>query len=238
MKKPVPEVLFYDDDIIVVDKPSGIPVIPERFAKTVSLQEMLGNEFEEVFVVHRIDKGTSGLICFARNAAAHRHLSMQFQEHTVKKFYTAFVKGKLAEKSGTIDAPIAENELHPGRMLVHQRGKQAITLYEVMEEFKHASILKVEIKTGRTHQIRVHMAYIGHPLLVDDVYAKVKGFFLSSVKKKYKLTDEEERPIIDRLTLHASSLSFLHPSSNEQVTFETPLPKDLEALAKLLRKYD
>lgn len=238
MKRPAIEVLFADDDMLVVNKPSGIAVIPERFnADKYSLQNLLGEEYGRLFIVHRIDRGTSGALCFARNEAAHRFLSLQFQEHTVKKYYLAICTGRLKESKGTIDAPIAENNAHRGSMLVHKSGKAALSHYELVEEFKHASLVRVQIETGRTHQVRVHLAYIGNPLLVDELYGAANAFYFSSIKRGYKHTDEEERPTIARLTLHASELSLVHPNGKE-LSITAPLPKDLETVLKLLRKYD
>ena len=234
-----PEVIFEDDDMIVVSKPSGLTVIPDRIhPDRPTAQSILQRDYGKLFVVHRIDRGTSGVLCFARNEATHRNLSLQFQNHTVKKVYRAIVKGRLKQKEGMVDAPIAENTVRPGTMLIHKRGKDALTMYAVEEEFKHASLVKVEIKTGRTHQIRVHMASLGNPLLVDEVYAKAPAFFFSSIKRNYKQTDEEERPTIARLTLHAAALTLLHPVTGQEVTFESKLPKDMETVLKLLRRND
>lgn len=238
MKQQI-EVIYSDDDIVVANKPAGITVIPDRIhTELETVQSILQKQFGKLWVVHRIDRPTSGVICFARNETAHRHLSMQFQNHEVKKIYTAIVRGKMYAKSGLVNEPIAENMARPGSMLIHKRGKDAITLYEVTEEFKHASLVKVEIKTGRTHQIRVHMAHIGNPLLVDELYANTAAFYFSSIKKKYKATGEEERPTIARLTLHAAQVTLLHPSTLKEVMFAAPLPKDMETVLKLLRKYD
>ncbi len=234
-----PEVIFEDADMIVVIKPVGITVIPDRIhTEKATVQSILEKDYGKLWVVHRIDRGTSGILCFARNEAAHRHLSLQFQNHTVTKIYRAIVKGKMKPKEGVVDAPLAENTVRPGTMLIHKRGKAAISHYWVEEEFKHATLVRVEIKTGRTHQIRVHMASLGNPLLVDDIYAKAPAFYFSSIKKNYKQSDEEERPTIARLTLHASSLTLIQPTLGTEMTFDSPLPKDLEVVLKLLRRYD
>lgn len=238
MRKQV-DVIYSDEDIVVANKPAGITVIPDRIHPEIeTVQTILQKQFGRLWVVHRIDRNTSGVLCFARNEAAHRHLSLQFQNHSVKKNYTAIVKGRMQDKKGIVNAPIAENMARPGSMLIHKRGKEALSLYEVEEEFKSASALNVEIKTGRTHQIRVHLAYIGHPLLVDELYANTEAFYFSSIKRNYKPTTEEERPTMNRLTLHAGSITVLHPGNEKEVTFTAPLPKDMETLLKLLRKYD
>jgi 23S rRNA pseudouridine955/2504/2580 synthase/23S rRNA pseudouridine1911/1915/1917 synthase len=232
------QILFEDDDVLMANKPTGVTVIPDRFGKYISLQGVLEKEYGKLFIVHRIDRDTSGLICFAKNEHAHRHISMQFQNHEVKKIYKAVVKGRMANKSGIIESPIAENPAKPGSMMVSKRGKAAISLWQVDEAFRQTSVLDVEIKTGRTHQIRVHLASIGHPLLVDELYGNAPAFFFSSLKRNYKPSGEEERPTIARLTLHAYQLTLLHPTTNQPITVSAPLPKDLETLLKLLRKYD
>ncbi|MFN8321163.1 MAG: RluA family pseudouridine synthase [Chitinophagales bacterium] len=232
-------VIFIDEDIMVVNKPAGITVIPDRIhTDRETIQSILQKQFGRLWVVHRIDRFTSGVLCFARNETAHKHLSLQFQNHQVQKFYKAVVAGRMLERSGTVNQPIAENMARPGTMLIHRRGKEAVSIYEVEESFKHATLLNVEIKTGRTHQIRVHLAFLGNPLLVDDLYGKADAFYFSAIKRNYKPSREEERPTIARLTLHAFKVVLNHPASGELMSFTAPLPKDLETLLKLLRKYD
>jgi 23S rRNA pseudouridine1911/1915/1917 synthase len=237
--KEKPALIFEDSEMLVVNKPSGIAVIPERIETTRdNLQGILQQQYGKLYVVHRIDRGTSGLVCFARNEAAHKNLSLQFQNRGVRKIYKAIVKGRVKEKSGIIDSPIAENASWSGTMVINKKGKEALTLYEVEEQFKSAALLKVEIKTGRTHQIRVHLASIGNPLLVDEIYANSPAFYFSSIKKNYKAGEEAERPTIARLTLHAWQITLQHPVSGNELQLEAALPKDLETVLKLLRKYD
>lgn len=239
MKQPAPSVIYADDHILIADKPSGITVIPERYnTEKPSVQSILEKEYGKLWVVHRIDRETTGIVAFARDEESHKNLSQQFENRQVRKLYKAIVSGRMEGDAGEIDSPIAEKPNKPGTMMIHPKGKEALTLFEVEEQFRTCALLNVDIKTGRTHQIRVHFASAGHPLLVDSVYGQHDKFLLSSVKRKYKQTDEEERPVISRLTLHASSLTITHPVTGEQMTFTSPLPHDLEALLKLLRKYD
>lgn len=236
MKNAV-EILFEDDDVLVANKPSGYTVIPDRFGKYKSLQRELEKTYGKLFVVHRIDRETSGIVCFAKNEAAHRHISLQFQNHEVEKFYFAVVRGHLPFNEGVIESPIIENPARPGTMMVAKRGKEALTICRIEEEFKHVTLVKAQIKTGRTHQIRVHMAALGNPLLVDELYANASSFSISQYIRNYKPTDND-RPTIGRLTLHASELRFKHPVKETVVKVIAPFPKDMETLMKLLRKHD
>jgi 23S rRNA pseudouridine955/2504/2580 synthase/23S rRNA pseudouridine1911/1915/1917 synthase len=236
VKTPI-EILFEDDDLLLVNKPSGYTVIPDRFGKYVSLQQVLEKTHGKLYVVHRIDRETSGIVCFAKNEVAHRHVSLQFQNHQVQKIYKVIVKGHLPFQEGVIESPIIENPARPGTMMITKRGKEAITICRVEEEFKIATLVSAEIKTGRTHQIRVHLAALGNPLLVDEIYANTPAFYFSSLKRNYKPSGEEERPTITRLTLHAYSLKLKHPVTEKEVEVTAPLPKDMDTLLKLLRKY-
>ena len=239
MKPTTPSIIFQDDDILIADKPNGLTVIPERFnTEKPCLQSILEEKVGKLWVVHRIDRETTGLVCFAKNEAAHKNLCKQFETREVQKFYKVIVSGRLEGQEGEIDSPIMERPNKLGTMMVHPKGKEALTLFKVEEQFRSCALLTVEIKTGRTHQIRVHMAASGHPLLVDSIYSQHQAFYLSSIKKKYKQSDPEEKPIISRLTLHAFKLELNHPTTGERMTFTSPLPHDMEALLKVLRKYD
>jgi 23S rRNA pseudouridine955/2504/2580 synthase/23S rRNA pseudouridine1911/1915/1917 synthase len=233
-------IIFEDEHLLIANKPSGIAAIPERNgAREKSFLGQLEKSCGQLFVVHRIDKQTSGAICFAKNESTHRALNILFETRAVTKEYLAVVKGKMLQTEGIINEPIAENPARPGTMKIYAKGKEALTTYEVEENFRHAALLRVKIHTGRMHQIRVHLKSIGYPLLIDEIYADTKTFFISSVIRNYKRNEEhEERPTMSRLTLHAASLGFEHPVTQQKLQLEAPLPKDFETLLKLLRKND
>ncbi len=235
-----PVILYEDTDLIFIDKPAGLLAIPDRFDPALPsargfLEKKTG---EKIFVVHRIDRETSGCMVFAKNEAAHRHLSLQFQEHIAGKFYVGLVHGRLAEEAGTIDAPIIEHPTQAGRMAVAKKGKASHTDYRVVEQWPLHALVQFRIFTGRTHQIRVHMQSIGHPLLCDPIYGDGKPFFLSSVKRKFNLAkhEEAERPLLSRLALHSYRLVVEAPGG-EEISVEAPLPKDLNAVVQQLRKW-
>jgi 23S rRNA pseudouridine955/2504/2580 synthase/23S rRNA pseudouridine1911/1915/1917 synthase len=239
-KAKTTEILYQDDDIVIANKPSGVAVIPERFdTGKIDFKQMLERFLGiSLMTVHRIDRDTSGVILFAKNADAHKTFNTMFEERQIGKEYLTFVLGKLSGKTGVIDSPIATHPSKNGRMVIHPKGKEAHTEFEVLEQFRHAAFLKVVIKTGRTHQIRVHFSSCDHPLLVDPIYSTQAAFFLSSIKKKYKQSEEAERPILNRLSLHAHSLTFVHPKTGAEIRVESELPKDLATTLNLLRKYD
>lgn len=222
---------------IALNKPSGLLSIPDREGKEVSLKSLLKEKYGDIFTVHRLDKDTSGLIVFAKNESTHKFLSKQFEERQTKKIYQGLVIGSLTEKKGTIDAPIAEHPAQNGTMIIHRKGKESLTDYEVLEDLGIYSLVQFRIHTGRTHQIRVHMQNIGHPIVCDPVYGDGKPVLVSSLKSKFKLSKdmEEERPILNRLALHSFQLSFTG-MDNEIVELEAPLPKDIRATLQQLKK--
>jgi len=234
------EIIYEDDDFIVLNKPAGILTIPDRFASAIpNLYDILKREYGKIFVVHRLDKETSGVICFAKNEEEHADLSEKFEEHDVNKSYYALIMGQLRNKEGRIDLPLSESPKVPGTMRVdYESGKRSITEYKVLEEFENYSLVEVRPLTGRMHQIRVHFKAIGHPLAIDSVYGNKSEIFLSEIKKKYKPKESEpERPLMSRLTLHALKLGFFHFRKKEYIEFEAKLPKDFESLLKQLRKH-
>lgn len=226
-------------DFIALNKPAGLLTIPDRHDTALSsLQTRLRKAYGEIFTVHRLDKDTSGLILFARHEEAHRFFSQLFELREVKKYYLGLVAGLPAPPQGSIDAPIMEHPTHKGKMVVNRKGKAALTDYEVLETFGLYSLVKLQIHTGRTHQIRVHMKEIGHPIVVDELYGTSAPIFLSAIKKKYHLGKhtEAERPLLHRLALHAWQLRFSDAQGVQQ-ELEAPLPKDMQAVLNQLRKH-
>jgi 23S rRNA pseudouridine955/2504/2580 synthase/23S rRNA pseudouridine1911/1915/1917 synthase len=229
--------VFENDDFVALNKPSGLLSIPDREGKEISLKNLLQEKYEKIFTVHRLDRDTSGLIVFAKNEATHKHLSLQFEGRLTKKIYAGLVIGSPAEKKGSINMPLAENMVQRGVMIVNRRGKESLTDYEVMEDFGIYSWMQFQIHTGRTHQIRVHMKEIGHPIVCDAVYGDSKPVLISALKKKFKLSKNEleERPILGRLALHAFQLSFTD-INGKLVDLEAPLHKDMRATLQQLEK--
>lgn len=232
------DIIFENEKFIGVNKPSGLLTIPDRHNELLnSLYKTLQLRYEKIFIVHRLDKETSGLILFAKDEATHKFLSQLFEQRNVEKYYQAIVTGTLQDKQGIIDEPITEHHVHKGMMAVNKKGKPSVTEYEVLEEYGIYSLVQFKIQTGRTHQIRVHMKYIGHPIACDEMYGDAKPILLSSFKKKFKLSkhDEEERPLLSRLALHSYQLKFKDQDKNE-FDLKAELPKDMRALLQQLKK--
>jgi len=230
--------LFENDDFIIVDKPAGLLTIQDRYDATKPfLLRELRKKYEDILVVHRIDKETSGCICFAKNEASHKYLSELFFSRAVNKTYVALVKGVVKKDQETINVPIIQDKNRKGRMTCDEKGKKAISHYKVLERFQSCTLVEVNIETGRTHQIRVHLKHLHHPLLIDKKYGSEEPFMLSKLKgKKYRHARfKEERPLMSRLTLHAHSISF-KTKSGKIITAEASLPKDFKAVLNQLRK--
>jgi 23S rRNA pseudouridine1911/1915/1917 synthase len=226
-----------NDNFVAVDKPSGLLSIPDREGSEVSLKKLLRDRYGEIFTIHRIDKETSGLILFAKNESAHQYFSKMFEERAVEKYYLGIVKGSPAELQTTIDAPIAPHSLKRNVMIIHKRGKNSITHYKVLENFGRYAYIEFQIETGRTHQIRVHMQHIGHPIACDTVYGDGAPILLSSIKRNYNLSrnELEERPILARLALHSHRLVFTD-QHGKKFDLKVEAPKDMRALLQQLRK--
>jgi 23S rRNA pseudouridine1911/1915/1917 synthase len=230
-------ILFQNEAFIAINKPSGLLTIPDREGKDISLKGLLRERFTEVFTVHRLDRDTSGIVVFALTEQMHKHLSQQFEARETKKIYNGLVLGKPVQDEGVINEPIAEHPTRKGYMTVWRKGKESITEYNVLENFRFYSWMQFCILTGRTHQIRVHMKHLGNPIVCDPLYGDGKPLFISQLKRDYKLSQsmEEERPILSRLALHSAQLSFTD-MDGRNVNLEAPLPKDLRATLNQLAK--
>jgi len=239
IKKMTYAVVHEDDDIIVIDKAAGMLSLPDRFDDSLpNVRTMLTEKMGHAFIVHRLDKYTSGIMVVGKTAESHRNLSEQFGSHSVQKLYHAIVGGIIDKPEFPIDIPMAPDPKRKGLMKPTARGKEAHTVVKVLQKFRVATLLECRLITGRQHQIRVHCAAIGHPLLVDADYGKSTQFLLSSIKRRYNLAkNSEEKPIIERQTLHARTLSFIHPGTLQKVSYEAPYPKDFTATLQVLSKY-
>ena len=230
-------ILYEDEQLVTINKPAGLLTIPGRDAKEVSLKQLLKEHYGEIFTVHRLDKDTSGVVVFAKNETSHKTLSQLFEARETEKIYHGLVLGSPSEDSGVINEPISEHPVKKGMMTVYRKGKESITEYKVEERFRLYTWMQFKILTGRTHQIRVHMKHLGHPVVCDELYGDGKPVFISAIKKKaYKLSREEEteRPVMARLALHASLLRF--ELDGKAYSLEAPMPKDLRAVLQQLRK--
>ncbi len=235
------EILYEDDDLVIVNKPAGLLVIPDRFDATLpSLNKMLEAKYDQrIWVGHRLDKDTSGVICFAKNEAAHKYLSTIFMEREVSKFYAGIVTGIVVPEEGRIENLIAEHPAVYGKMVVSRKeGKMSVTDYRVSEQWPLYALMQFQIHTGRTHQIRVHMQYLGHPLVCDELYGDGKPFYVSTIKRRYNMAkhEEEERPLLNRVALHAYRLEF-ETVAGKLITADAPLPKDMAATVNQLNKW-
>jgi RluA family pseudouridine synthase len=220
------DILYKDEQIIVINKPAGLPVLPDGWEKNAPyLVKMLEEEFGKVFIIHRLDKVTSGVIIFARTADAHRTLNIQLEKHEAEKVYHAIVEGEPSWNEKTTKFPLRTNVGHKHRTMVDDKnGKPSETKFRILKRYqahleydrRESALVEAKPMTGRTHQIRVHAYALGHPLLGDILYGA------------------SETDLIARPALHAHSLTFIHPSTNERLTFTAERPQDFVSALKLL----
>jgi 23S rRNA pseudouridine1911/1915/1917 synthase len=235
------DIVYEDEDIIVVNKPAGMVTHPGAGAASGTLANGLVYYLNRIGrqpprrggvsrpgIVHRLDVGTSGLIVVAKTDRAHLNLAEQFESRSITKSYTALVYGVVKEDSGRIEAPIGRDPRNRVKMAVTPDGRQALTFYRVVERFDEFTLLDVEIKTGRTHQIRVHLAHIKHPVVADSTYGAGRANTIKNAKLRAAVTR------LDRPFLHAARLGFKRPATAEKMEFATPLPPELRAFLELV----
>lgn len=221
-------ILYEDKDVIVVNKPQGMIVHPASGVYEGTLVNALLNHCKDLSgingvtrpgIVHRIDKDTSGVLVVAKNDYAHNKLAKQLKDHSMTRTYVALTEGVFKQDSGTVDAPLARHPQERIKIAVVKDGRNAVTHYKVLERYKSNSLIECRLETGRTHQIRVHMAHIGHPLVGDPVY----GFN----KQRFKLEGQ---------MLHAKILGFIHPTKEEYMEFEAEIPEYFLSVLKTLKR--
>ena len=223
--KPEPihiDIVFEDNDLLILNKPPNIVVHPTKSHQTNTLSNGIANYFlqnnifKKIRFVNRLDMDTTGILIVAKNSFAHQQMAIQFEENTVVKKYLAIVKGRVGIEGAIINEPIGREEDKSIKKVIHPQGQQSITEYKVLETYREATLLEVQIFTGRSHQIRVHLEHIGHPIIGDILY-------------------NEKSPYINRQALHSSYLKAKHPRSKEDIQFSAPLPEDMNSLIKILK---
>lgn len=223
------DILYEDEDVLVVNKPKGMVVHPAagHFNDTLvnAILYYCKNQLSGINgvlrpgIIHRIDKDTTGSLIICKNDISHTFIAKQLKEHSLGRIYKAIVIGNVKEEEGTINAPIGRHHTERKKMAVVQNGKEAITHYKVLERFPGYTFMQFQLETGRTHQIRVHMAHIGHPLLGDEIYGGKNSLFKTEGQ-----------------TLHAEKISFIHPQSKERIAVEAPLPEYFQKILNKLRE--
>lgn len=251
MPEDIPlDVVYEDDDMLIINKPAGLVVHPghghfrgtlvNALAHHLGLRQGPDAQDERMgILVHRIDKNTSGLLVVAKNDEAQLHLAKQFFYHTIERKYVAIVWGNVKDDEGTIIGNIARDPNDRLRFKVFPEGdigKHAVTHYKVLERFGYVTLVECKLETGRTHQIRVHMNHIGHPLFNDDRYGGDK-ILKGTLYAKYKQFIDNCFKLLPRQALHAKTLGLEHPVTGKHILFETPLPADMTSLIEKWRKY-
>ncbi len=247
----IPLTIVYEDEtLLVVNKPAGMVTHPayKNYSGTLvnalmfhseklsSLHAEEDEEFDTVRpgIVHRLDKDTSGLLVVAKDETTHQKLAKQFAEKTSEREYQAVVWGVFRETSGVIEAPLGRSKSDRKKVAVTPDGKQAVTEYEVMEQFEFLALLRLHLRTGRTHQIRVHLAHIHHPVFGDETYGG-RELHLGKATAKTKAQAHNLLDLMPRQALHAKKLGFIHPQKKKMMRFESDLPADMQALLSSLR---
>jgi pseudouridine synthase, rluA family len=245
MKKAPFTLIYADEDMIAVNKAAGLLVAADRWdIEAPRLDLLIQKELPQIaplcqklYAVHRIDKDTSGILLYALNAEAHRALNTAFQDREIKKTYRLLIHGRVQEEQFTVDLPLrADGDALHRTIVDKRRGKEAITHFTVLETFRQFSLLEARPVTGRTHQIRAHLAAAGYPIVCDSLYGSGKPVLLSELKQKWHGDVYTEQPLIRRLALHAYQLEGLHPRTSEPFSFTAEYAKDFKSTVHQLQK--
>jgi 23S rRNA pseudouridine1911/1915/1917 synthase len=227
------DVVYEDDELIVVNKPAGIVVHPAAGVMSGTLANALAFHFQQLStsggvvrpgIVHRLDKGTSGLMVVAKTETAHEDLADQFRDREIFKSYVALVHGHVEKRTGQIDQPIARDRGNRTRMAVVRGGRPSLSIYRVRKRFERFTLLNVELKTGRTHQIRVHLAWLKHPVVGDEAYGTGRDKTIPDHQLRSEIAN------LGRQFLHAEQLGFRHPKTKEEMRFTVAIPPELQAV--------
>jgi RluA family pseudouridine synthase len=231
-------VLFSDEYLLAIDKSAGILSIPDHWDPDVpdAVTELKAS-WGKLFVVHRLDKDTSGVLIFARSSEAHKAMSAAFESRSVAKVYRALVHGAPTWDEIACDLPLSPDGDRLHRTIVDaHKGKPSSTAFAVVARYKDHALIEARPTSGRTHQVRVHLSALGHPCLCDPLYGDGRPLLLSKLKKRWKGDPHDERPLLERSALHALSAEFPHPGTGATLKIEAPLPKDMRASISQLEK--
>ncbi len=249
---PTPEdipldIIYEDEYLVAINKPSAMVVHPAKGHWKGTLVSALSHHFQSLSqvggpqrpgIIHRLDRDTTGVIVIAKTDLAHKHIASQFENRTTTKEYVCLTLGIPDRDRDNIDLPIGPHSYQRERMAVrhdHPKARSAQTFYEVQERFRHIALVKVTPRTGRTHQIRVHLTHLGYPILADKLYGGKFPVSAAFLKTGREIENDNQEPVLTRQALHAARLTIAHPKDDSLITFEAPLPNDLIQALEILR---